>query len=160
MRPLVALLLLVVGCGHGEPAYLFVPADPEQDTCLLAFASVRDAWRQQRGELDEKCTRIDETVEVRMTEDMPCSGVGCIIDGVMYISASLSWHTAPSVAVHEWTHVLAGCAEGDDDRDHMLAGLWGSNDPDGILSNTIESIAVRAVAHGPCLGDPGDAGLP
>lgn len=166
---LCALLLLIslCACGHADPAYAWVPAKAQADTCLLAYDTALEAWRETRGELAvaDANTADSLNVVVVAASEMPCGGAGCTIydgdTGEMYISEALSWHTAPSVAVHEWLHLIARRElGGDGDPGHELPGLWAGNDPDGVRGESTEAVAVRAAAHGPCLGDPGDEPLP
>ncbi len=149
------LLLLVSACGPAPSEQVYVPAESVSDSCLQAWHSAADAWDAELG-LQERCAHLDESVTVRVLAPaaLPCPGAaGCAIGDTIYISSELSDRQAPLVAVHEWLHLIRRCETGDGDAEHIDPDLWAALDKEGVRGDTIEAVAIRATAHGPCLGD-------
>lgn len=156
---------------------LLVACAPEADrrpvlgsgACYAAAWTTAEAWTQLRGDLPIECFELLLTYEIQTMPEVPaCQGQpagaksGCSWSGgekrLIVIDSDLGEDLQRAVAVHEWTHVLARCAEGQamgyGGGDHADQGLWGVEG--GVTrrrmaTDSVVGLGIALAAGGPCL---------
>lgn len=139
------------GCEPADP-----PAEPGiTGACVRSFRPTLEAWEAEFGRVPEECAYLDAELDVQLGSEaeIPCAPeastelvVGCLHGDVIYLLEGRDDGLLVDTSVHEWTHALARCVDGDPDRYHLRGELWAQYGPE-----TVELQAQASAEIGACL---------
>jgi hypothetical protein len=156
-----ALALVVAGCAEGT-------ADAHEGrvsrgACYAALEPTLAAWTTVLDEhVRPECMALLKTYRIELVAqaDMPCDLPGTNVSArgnrnvngctkesrkTIYLLDGMNDADTVDVAVHEWVHAIAGCENGDPDKNHVDPELWDA-DWSGVLG-----LGRASSPLGPCL---------